>query len=59
MTKVSRAIEALRLAGEVDRQNEVVARNNQDTAGARELQEEQWRILAAITLLQNNDEAVK
>ena len=37
MTKFSRAIEALRLAGEVDRQNEVVASNKGDVAGAREL----------------------
>ena len=58
MTKFFRAIEALRLAGEVDRQNEVVARNNQDTAGARELRMGQLNILDAIALLQEYDEGM-
>ena len=58
MTKYSRAIEALRLAGEVDRQNEVVASNNGDVAGARELRMGQLNILDAIALLQEYDEGM-
>ena len=58
MTKFSRAIEALRLAGEVDRQNEVVASNNGDVAGARELRMGQLNILDAIALLHEYDEGM-
>ena len=58
MTKFSRAIEALRLHAESDRQNEAVAARNDDRAGAVQYQLAGARLAEAIDLLQKHDEAV-
>ena len=58
MTKYSRAIEALRLHAESDRQNAAAAAAHADRAGAEQYQQAGAHLAEAIALLQEYDEGM-